>query len=184
MTTVDDTTHFTSDKLLEAKANAYAQYLGALAWTIRVDGVGGLAESRAMHVFLERHPRSLYKDLFVKAAMDPMTTTAVSSAAPLVGLRQLSEGFIEFSRPSSLLGKLLAAGARRVPFATSIPINQGGGSFGWVGESAPKPAGQLAFTSASLDERKASGILVISEELAHVAVPPASSRCVTTWHAN
>jgi HK97 family phage major capsid protein len=56
-----------------------------------------------------------------------------------------------------------------------MPIQTGGGTYTWVGEGAPKPVGNLQFTSATLGIAKAAGIIVISEELAKLSTPSAEA---------
>jgi HK97 family phage major capsid protein len=72
-----------------------------------------------------------------------------------------------------LLGKI--TGLRRVPFNISVPVQTAGGTYNWVGEGAPKPVGQLQFQSVTLGITKASGIIVISEELAKISNPSAEA---------
>jgi hypothetical protein len=60
-------------------------------------------------------------------------------------------------------------GFKRVPFNISMPVQTGGGTYAWVGEGAPKPVGNLQFSSATLGIAKAAGIIVISEELAKIS---------------
>ena len=171
MTTTFDTDLFTADKLLEAKANDYVRYIGALVETTRLDGGGIMAPHRAVKGFLEKWPRSLHLDLFTKAATNPGTTLEPAWGAPLAALRPLSEGFVSFTRGPSLEGQLFAAGARRVPFQTSVPVQTGAGTYAWIGEGAATPVGNFQLASVTLPIVKSAGIIPISEELARLAAP-------------
>jgi HK97 family phage major capsid protein len=54
-----------------------------------------------------------------------------------------------------------------------IPVQTGGGTYGWVGQGAPKPVTSLGFTSAKVDPAKIAGIVAITEELARNSTPAA-----------
>lgn len=111
--------------------------------------------------------------LALKAAVNPGTIAEPAWAAPLAVTRPMQDEFLELLRPATIIGKI--PGLRRVPFNISMPVQTGGGTYGWVGEGAPKPVGQLALTSATLGIAKAAGIIVISEELAKISSPSAES---------
>ena len=138
MTTTFDTDLFTADKLLEAKANDYVRYIGALVETTRLDGGGIMAPHRAVKGFLEKWPRSLHLDLFTKAATNPGATLEPAWGAPLAALRPLSEGFVSFTRGPSLEGQLFAAGARRVPFQSRCPCKRAPGRMRGSGKARPR----------------------------------------------
>jgi len=109
--------------------------------------------------------------LALKAAVNPGTIAEPAWAAPLAVARPMQDEFLELLRPETILGKV--TGFKRVPFNISIPIQTGGGTYGWVGEGAPKPVGNLQFASTTLGVTKVAGIIVISEELAKVSSPSA-----------
>lgn len=111
--------------------------------------------------------------LALKAAVNPGTIAEPAWAAPLAVARPMQDEFLELLRPATIIGKI--PGLRRVPFNISMPVQTGGGTYGWVGEGAPKPVGNLQFTSATLGVAKAAGIIVISEELAKVSSPSAEA---------
>jgi HK97 family phage major capsid protein len=79
--------------------------------------------------------------------------------------------FLDMLRPETLIGKI--PGLRNVPFNISVPVQTGGGTYLWVGETAPKPVGNLQFATVVLGIAKAAGIIVISEELAKISSPSA-----------
>ena len=107
-------------------------------------------------------------EMLVKAAVNPGTIAEPAWAAPLA-VQQPINDFLDLLRPATLIGKI--PGLRRVPFNISMPVQTGGGTYGWVGEGAPKPVGNLQLASATLGI--AAGIIVISYELAKLSSPSA-----------
>lgn len=111
--------------------------------------------------------------LAFKAAVNPGTIAEPAWAAPLAVATPMQQEFLDLLRPATIIGKL--TGLKRVPFNVSFPMQTGGGTYGWVGEGAPKPVGNLQFVSVTLGVAKSAGIIVISEELAKVSSPSAES---------
>jgi len=110
--------------------------------------------------------------LYLKAAVAPGTITDATWASPLVN-QNISNEFIELLRPATILGKI--PGLRNVPFNTKVPTQTAGGTYGWVGESKPKPVTKLAFSSTSLGISKAAGIIVLTKELVMLSNPSAEA---------
>jgi HK97 family phage major capsid protein/HK97 family phage prohead protease len=110
--------------------------------------------------------------LALKAAVAAGNTTDATWAGPLVN-QNIANDFIELLRPATILGKI--PGLRVVPFNTKVPAQSAGGTYGWVGESKPKPVTKLAFTSTSLGISKAAGIIVLTEELVRLSNPSAEA---------
>ena len=110
--------------------------------------------------------------LYLKAAVAPGTITDATWASPLVN-QNISNEFIELLRPATILGKI--PGLRQVPFNTKVPTQTAGGTYGWVGESKPKPVTKLAFSSTSLGVSKAAGIIVLTRELVMLSNPSAEA---------
>lgn len=108
--------------------------------------------------------------LYLKAAIAPGTTTDATWAGPLVN-QAIAAEFIELLRPATILGKI--PGLRTVPFNTKVPAQTAGGTYGWVGESKPKPVTKLAFSATTLSVAKAAGIIVLTEELVRLSNPSA-----------
>jgi HK97 family phage major capsid protein/HK97 family phage prohead protease len=108
--------------------------------------------------------------LYLKAAVAPGTATDATWASPLVN-QNITNDFIALLRPATILGKI--PGLRVVPFNTKVPSQSAGGTYGWVGESKPKPVTKLAFTSTSLGISKAAGIIVLTKELIMLSNPDA-----------
>jgi HK97 family phage major capsid protein len=114
-------------------------------------------------------------ELVLKAAVAAGTTTDAVWAGPLVPMRTMAEEFMELLRPATIIGRI--PGLRRVPFNTNVPIQTGGGTYGWVGQGAPKPVTSLTFGTVGLGITKCAGIIVLTEELVRVSSPSAEAVC-------
>jgi HK97 family phage major capsid protein/HK97 family phage prohead protease len=110
-------------------------------------------------------------ELALKAAVAPGTTTDATWAGPLAPLKPLVDEFLPLLRAATILDRV--PGMRPVPFNISVPAQTGGGTYGWVGQGAPKPVGKLTFGTLTLAIAKCSGIIVITEELARISTPSA-----------
>jgi len=111
--------------------------------------------------------------LFLKAAVAPGDTVNPAWAGALVASQNIASEFLELLRPATILGKI--GGLRRVPFNASVPVQTAGGSYGWVGQAAPKPVTKLGFGTAKLDMSKAAGIIILTEELVRSSSPSAEA---------
>ncbi len=111
------------------------------------------------------------KDLIVKTAVNPGTTTDTTWAAPLVQYTNLASEFIEYLRPATIMGRI--QGMRRVPFKVKVPRQTAGATVNWVGEGKVKPLTSIAFDSITLDHAKAAGIIPLTEELVRLSNPSA-----------
>jgi HK97 family phage major capsid protein len=112
-------------------------------------------------------PTSTFEALVTRSAADAGDSSTWADA--LVQYQVLASEFVEMLRPATLLGRL--AGVRRVPFDVSFPRQTGGASVAWVAPMTPAPVSALAFESATLGIAKASGIVVITTELARLSRP-------------
>lgn len=110
--------------------------------------------------------------LYLKAAVAPGTTTDATWASPLIN-NTVSADFLELLRPATILGRI--PGLRDVPFNVKVPSQTAGGTYGWVGESKPKPVTKLAFSSDTLGVNKVAGIIVLTEELVRLSNPKAEA---------
>jgi HK97 family phage major capsid protein/HK97 family phage prohead protease len=124
-----------------------------------------------LHGVIDLYSRMTGHEMVQRATIDVGTSVDSDFAAPLVYAQQLSQEFIDFLRPSTILGRL--PGLRTVPFNTRVPRQTGGGTANWVGEGAPKPLTQQAFDTVSLAYMKLAVITVITEELARFSSPAA-----------
>lgn len=109
----------------------------------------------------------------LKAAVAAGNTTDTNWASKLVDYQTLESEFVELLRPATIIGRI--AGLRNVPFNVRMATQTGGGVYGWVGEGAAKPVGSLAIGEVLLRWAKASGIIVITEELAMQSSPSAEA---------
>jgi HK97 family phage major capsid protein len=106
----------------------------------------------------------------IRAAIAPGTTANATFAAPLVQTNYLDD-FLELLRPKTIIGNI--PGLRHVPFNVSMPSQTAGGTYKWVGENKPKPLTNMQFASVALGMAKASGIIVLTEELIRSSSPSA-----------
>lgn len=110
--------------------------------------------------------------LMTRAAIAPGTTAQATFAAPLVTTNYANE-FLELLRPMTLLGRV--PGLRKVPFNTSMPAQTAGGTYKWVGQGKPKPVTNAQYAAVTLGFAKASGIIVLTEELVRLSTPSAEA---------
>src|SRR6185503_12243131 len=102
------------------------------------------------------------------------TTTHATWASPLIPAAQtMFSEFLELLRPLSIIGRI--PNLTRVPPNVVVPIQTGGGTGNWVGETQAKPVSALAFTSATLRWAKAVVMTVLSEELIRYSSPSAEA---------
>jgi len=125
----------------------------------------------ANQLYLERWPRSLEVELIQKAVVNPGTTVEPGFAAPLATMRPWGRAFVALERPLSIVGRL--EGARRAPLGTTVGAQVTGGTYGFTGQTAPVPVGNMSLTNVSLPPTKAAGIIVVSDELAKLSTPSA-----------
>src|SRR5262249_24285626 len=110
-------------------------------------------------------------ELYLKAAVAAGTITDATWAGPLAPQNVITTDFIDLLRPATILGKI--PNLRQIPFITKIPMQTGGGTYGWVGENKPKVVTKLAFGTDQLNITKAAGIIVLTEELVRLSNPSA-----------
>ena len=131
----------------------------------KADGMEGAARN----LFSLRYPRSLNLNLVTKAAVAAGTTTDATWAGPLAPMQRLVDDFLAFVRPRTLLGKI--QNLRKVPFNISVTAQTAGGTYGWVGQGKPAVVSEPDLATVSLGTSKASGIIVVSEELMKLGRP-------------
>lgn len=109
-----------------------------------------------------------------KAGVEAADTTTSGWASQLVpNATMMGSEFIDLLRPATIIGRI--PGLRRVPFNVTVPIQSGGGTYGWVGEGVAKPVTSLTFTSVTLRWMKVAAIMVFTQELAMNSSPSAES---------
>jgi HK97 family phage prohead protease len=125
----------------------------------------------AVQMAKERYPDQPELHLYMKSVVEAGDTTTSGWASQLLPAASTLPGeFLDMLRPLTILGKLPL---REVPFNISVPLQSGGGTYGWVGEGAPKPVTSPTYGSATLRFEKAAGIIVITQELARFSNPSA-----------
>lgn len=118
--------------------------------------------------------RASVSGMHYKTGVEAGDTTTSGWASQLIpAAQQMQNEFLEMLRPATIIGRI--PGLRRVPFNIAVPVQTGGGTYGWVGEAAGKPVTQLNLTSATLRWAKAAGIIVITKELAMFSSPSAET---------
>lgn len=109
-------------------------------------------------------------EMVLKAEQLPGTTTGTTWAAPLIqSSSRLVGEFIELLRPATIIGRI--PNLRYVPFNITVPVQSGGGTYGWVGENAPKPVSGLSLTTAVLRYTKVAGIIPFTKEAMRFSDP-------------
>jgi len=120
----------------------------------------------------QRWPDSPEVENYVRAIIDAGDTTTSGWASQLVpSATQMSGDFLDMLRDLILIGRI--PGLRQVPFNVAVPLQSGGGTYGYVGEGAAKPVTKPTYGSATLRFEKAAGIIVITQELARFSNPSA-----------
>lgn len=116
--------------------------------------------------------RGLREGIMTRAAVAPGTTTNSTFAAPLVPTNY-AQDFLDLLRPKTVLGRI--PGLRHVPFNTSMAAQTAGGTFKWVGQGKMKPVTNAQYAAVTLGSAKASGIVVLTEELVRQSSPSAEA---------
>lgn len=110
-------------------------------------------------------------EMMLKTAVTSGSTTDTTWAGPLVNYQILTEQFVNYLRPLTIIGRI--PGLTRVPFNIKIGRQTGGATVNWVGQGAPKPLTSLAFDNLTLDMAKIAGIIVLNQELVRLSNPSA-----------
>jgi len=131
-----------------------------------------ITHSNPMEMARRRWPDNPEVEMHIKAVIEAGDTTTSGWASQLVpAAQQMNDEFLEMLRNLIVMGRI--PGLRNVPFNVSVPLQSGGGTYGYVGEGAPKPVTKPTYGSATLRFEKAAGIIVITEELARFSRPSA-----------
>lgn len=131
--------------------------------------------------------RSRYADnprihTVLKAAVSAGTTTDADWAGNLVDYQNFMGDFIEYLRPSTILGKfgttqngVSIPSLKNVPFNIRITGQTSGGTGYWVGQGKPKPLTKFDFSAVTLGFAKVAGISVLADELVRFSSPSAEA---------
>ena len=121
-------------------------------------------DNHRIHQYLER------------AAVPAGTTTDPNWAGALVDYTNLTQEFIAWLRPQTIIGKFGTGG---IPSLQAVPFNVGiigqtsGGAGYWVGEGKAKPLTKFSYDRQALGPSKVAAISVITDELARTSSPSA-----------
>jgi HK97 family phage major capsid protein len=110
---------------------------------------------------------------YIKAEAGASVFQSPGWGSELVYQNNLASEFVELVRPMTIIGR--AQGFRNVPFNVRIPVQSGGSTVNWVGEAAPKPVTELAFTTITVPNHKMAGIVVLTDELIRLSSPAAEA---------
>ena len=163
--TLDRLTPITAQQVQEWRVLDFMKYLSCLH---KANG----SDAFAKEIFAYRYPRSLSLDLVTKAAVSVGTTTDATWAGALAVAKPLADAFLAFVRPMTLLGKIAF---RKVPFNCSVAAQTTGGTYGWVGQGAPAGVTKADYATVSVPFTKASGIIIVTEELVTLSRPGAEA---------
>jgi HK97 family phage major capsid protein/HK97 family phage prohead protease len=121
-----------------------------------------------------QYPDTPEIEMILRAGVNAGTSTSTTFASTLIpGAQQMVNEFLELLRPASIIGRV--PGFTHVPANCIVPIQTGGGTGNWVGETLPKPVSALAFSSATLRWAKAVVLTVLSDELMRFSNPSAEA---------
>jgi HK97 family phage major capsid protein/HK97 family phage prohead protease len=109
----------------------------------------------------------------IKTAVNAGTTTDSTWAGPLVNYQIMTQEFIDYLRPRTIIGRI--PGLRRVPFKIKVPRQTGAATVNWVGEGKVKPLTSMAFDSITMEFAKIAGIIPLTEELVRFSNPSAEA---------
>lgn len=109
----------------------------------------------------------------LKTAVNAGTTTDSTWAGPLVVYQNMTQEFIDYLRPLTIIGRI--PGLRRVPFKIKIPRQTGAATVNWVGEGKVKPLTSIAFDTVTMEFAKIAGIIPLTEELVRFSSPSAEA---------
>jgi hypothetical protein len=146
--------------LTQAKLDeAYSMNLAECISTVIRNG-GGF--DSGFDMWRQSNPNALL--LRAKAAVNPGTVAEPAWGAPLAQLKPAIDAVLRRVYAKLIRGRLL--GARQVPLSTAGAVQTSAASYAWAGEGAPKIVSNMQFASATLGIAKASGIVILSAELA------------------
>ena len=160
-----DLSRLTRDQVLRIKATDYVKWIGTSATAD--DGEPPLA------VFRRRWPNSPNIDV-IERHLHTLTRGAVPAAtgtgwAGVLADFTLAHAFAEFVQPFTILGRI--ENLRRVPFRTPVSRSTASIVGYWAGNGRPKPLSAGSMDTATLHPATASGIVVVSREVATFAAP-------------
>lgn len=113
-------------------------------------------------------------EAYLKTAVGGGTTTTSGWASEWVDNETLVNEFIELLRPATVIGKL--GGMRRVPFNIRVSGQDSGATAYWAGQGVAIPVSKLNSIEVTLGIAKATGLVVLTEELVRSSEPSAEMK--------
>ncbi|WKL57248.1 phage major capsid protein [Asticcacaulis sp. ZE23SCel15] len=110
----------------------------------------------------------------LKAAVAAGTTTDAEWAGALVAHNEMTDDFITYLRPKTIIGQFGLNGVpalRSVPFNVHIKGQTAGAAAAWVGEGYAKPVTSAEYNDTYLGWAKIAAIAVVTEELLRFSRP-------------
>lgn len=149
------------------KGIAFTRYVKALAIA---RGNLGDALTFAQHQkdWLDNTPQVIN---VLKTAVAGGDTTTSGWASQLVYNQNLASEFIELLRPQTILGRI--PGLTRVPFNVRMGSQTSGSTAYWSGQGIATPVSKAGFSEVTLGIAKATGLVVMTEELLRSSDPSA-----------
>ena len=109
------------------------------------------------------------RDLIAKAAVGSVTTDAVG----LPQASELNDAIMEIVRRTEIIARLLAMGARQVPFLQRFPVVPSRSTVVWVGQGQPISVTRLTLDLIHLAVTKLATIVGFPEEVVESLAPTA-----------
>jgi hypothetical protein len=164
------TTHMPTDQLAAHTLDmvTYQRSLDYIRFLSCLHAEDG-GEISAAHLFAMRWPVAQSREFLTKAFVAPGMSSDANWAGPLAPIKPLSDAFLAYARPLSLVGRI--PGLRTVPLNVSIAAQTAVGVYSWIGEAAPKPITKGGFATVTLGVAKASGIILVTAELLKLISP-------------
>lgn len=113
-------------------------------------------------------------EAYLKTAVGGGTTSTSGWASEWVYNQNLVNEFIELLRPTTVLGKL--TGMTQVPFNIRVSGQDSGSTAYWAGQGKAIPVSKLNSTEVTLGIAKATGLVVLTEELVRSSAPSAEMK--------
>jgi len=152
------------------KGIAFARYVKAQ--------ILGHGNPMLAHMYAKQNPQWMSEtpevEAYLKTAVGGGTTTTSGWASEWVDNQTLVNEFIELLRPATVIGKL--TGMRRVPFNIRVAGQDSGATAYWAGQGKAIPVSKLNSIEVTLGIAKATGLVVLTEELVRSSEPSAEMK--------
>src|SRR5262245_8171992 len=153
---------YTADLSQHQKSVAFVRFLSILHnqdWPV--------LPLHAAKIYANRWPLDPHRDIIEKAAVTPGTTFDVDWS-PIAAVKPLADAFVAYAYAAAIIGKMPL---RTVPFNSSLPAQTTPGVYGWAGQAKPKALTKFDFATVTVRIAKATGDIVVTDELMRLAAP-------------